>query len=124
VTSGPIPREPDDDEVAGPVQPEPEPAPGSTPPAQPSPTTAPPAAPPPPVTFSALRVVETSGGTASFTCSSTNTLALVSSSPAPGFKQGQSRVRDSSRMDVVFVGTADKRIDARCRDGQVDISVE
>jgi hypothetical protein len=47
----------------------------------------------------------------------------VSSSPAPGFTQG-SRVRDSSRMDVTFVGSAAKRIDARCRDGQVDVSVE
>jgi hypothetical protein len=126
VTSGPTPREPDED-FSGPgpvVQPEPEP--GSSPPdrPQPSPATAPPAVPPPPVTFSALRVVETSAGTASFTCSSTNTLALVSSSPAPGFKQAASRVHDSSRMDVTFVGAADKRIDARCRDGQVDVDVE
>jgi hypothetical protein len=100
----------------------PQPQPASSPPGrpQPSPTTAPPAT---PVTFSTLRVVETSAGTASFRCSSSNDLALVSSSPAPGFTQG-SRVRDSSRMDVTFVGSAAKRIDARCRDGQVDVSVE
>ncbi|MDT7550549.1 MAG: hypothetical protein QOE84_2943 [Actinomycetota bacterium] len=124
VTSAPQPREPEQEqetENAQPVVPS-QPEPASSPPSrpQPSPTTAPPAT---PVTFSSLRVVETSAGTASFRCSSSNDLALVSSSPAPGFTQG-SRVRDSSRMDVTFVGSAAKKIDARCRDGQVDVSVE
>jgi hypothetical protein len=126
VTSAPQPREPEQETETENGQPvaAPQPQPASSPPSrpQPSPTTAPPAT-PAPVTFSALRVVETSAGTASFQCSSSNDLALVSSSPAPGFTQG-SRVRDSSRMDVTFVGSAAKRIDARCRDGQVDVSVE
>jgi len=69
--------------------------------------------------------VQTAGGQAAFTCSSTDRLALLYATPASGYSAEPPRIRDSSRMDVVFVGPGpDQKIDARCAGGKVQAEVE
>jgi hypothetical protein len=70
------------------------------------------------------RTVQTAGGQAAFTCNSADALALLYATPATGYATEQ-RVRDSSRMDIVFVGsTQEHKIDARCSNGGVQVDVE
>src|SRR4051794_13817512 len=80
-------------------------------------------APPPPVVTD-QRTVQTAGGQAAFTCTSSDRLSLLYATPAPGYAAEPPRVRSSSRMDVTFAGPQDQKIDARCSDGHLQADVE
>jgi hypothetical protein len=113
VDEGPVIALPPPVGVPPPVPPPTEESPSPKP--QPSPA---------PIRISDRRAVQTDGGMAIFTCTAVDVLALEAATPAPGYEVGPVRIREESRMDVVFVApTADARIDARCEDGAVDASV-
>ena len=88
----------------------------------PSPKTSRPPSPPPVVTDQ--RVVQTAGGQAAFTCTSNSHLALLYATPAPGYTAEPPQVREASRMDVIFAGPHEQKIDARCEDGHLQAEVE
>lgn len=88
----------------------------------PAPKVTRPASPPPTVTDQ--RTVQTAGGQAAFTCTSSDRLSLLYATPAPGYTAEPPRVRSSSRMDVTFAGSQDQKIDARCSDGHLQADVE
>ena len=89
----------------------------------PSPKVTRPATPPPPV-ITDQRTVQTAGGQAAFTCTSTDRLSLLYATPGPGYTAEPPRVRSSSRMDVTFAGPQDQKIDARCESGHLRADVE
>ena len=93
------------------------------PPTRPRSTTPPPTTKPPaPITDQ--RAVETDGGTAAFTCTSTDAMSLLYATSAPGYTIDPPRIRSSSRIEVDFSGPVDQKIDARCDGGKVTYSVE
>lgn len=80
--------------------------------------------PAPPPTVTDQRVVQTTGGQAAFTCTSSDRLTLLYATPAPGYTAEPPRVRSASRMDVTFDGAHEQKIDARCSDGRLQAEVE
>jgi hypothetical protein len=68
--------------------------------------------------------VQTAGGQAAFTCTSSDQMALLYATPAPGYTAEPPRIRSASRMDVTFAGAQEQKIDARCAGGQVQADVE
>lgn len=116
-----------------PVRPVPHPSPvrtdrpEQTEPPQPTPA-GPTAAPPPsqpPATYSDLRRVSTSGGTASFGCSPGNDLALLDVAPAAGYRQRPTTPESPGYLVVFFVSSeAETKIQAHCRNGQVVYTIE
>jgi outer membrane biosynthesis protein TonB len=127
------PGEPTPQVVPEPVPPVPHPSPvrterpEQTQPPQPTPA-GPTAAPPPsqpPATYSDLRRVTTSGGTASFGCSPSNDLALLDVAPAAGYRQRPTTPDSSGYLVVFFVSSeAEAKIQAHCRNGRVVYTIE
>src|SRR3954452_6925670 len=77
-----------------------------------------------PPTLTDQRVVQTAGGQAAFTCTSTDRLTLLYATPAPGYTAEPPRVRSASRIEVTFDGAQEQKIDARCSDGRLQADVE
>lgn len=102
-------------ETGQPTTREPSPRPRTT---SPPPTTRSPS----PVTDQ--RAIDTAGGTAAFTCTSSDAMSLLYATSAPGYTTEPPRIRSASRIEVDFSGPVDQKIDARCDGGKVTYTVE
>jgi len=88
------------------------------------PASSPPPTPRSPSPVTDQRAVETDGGTAAFTCTSTDRMSLLYATSAPGYTTDPPRIRSESRIEVDFVGPTDQKIDARCDNGKVTYAIE
>jgi len=97
---------------------------GTSAPTRRRPATSPPPATRPPSLVSDQRAVETDGGTAAFTCTSSDRMSLLYATSAPGYTTEPPDIRSRSRIEVEFAGPTDQKIDARCDNGKVTYDIE